>query len=155
MKKNYGGMTFDTGEFDAGMKKLVSDIGLKALGPGLFAVGNAILKDAIYVSPQAPKDVGDLRGSARTEGPDGSLHKGSTIPSTANFGNGSSIGIRFGFNIEYAARWHEAVGKKINWTRDKGAALPGPKYLESKMRMFHTRYMRIIQLYIQKVLKKK
>jgi hypothetical protein len=155
MKKNYGAMTIDTGDFDRGMKKLMHDVDFKAIGPGLFQAGNALLKDAIYVPPQAPKEFGDLRGSARTQGPDGMLIKAGNVPQQKSVGTGSKVSIRAGFNIEYAAKWHEAVGRIINWTRDKGAANPGPKYLEMKMRMFPGRYINIVGEYIKSILKKK
>jgi hypothetical protein len=159
MKKNFGGMTIDTGNFDEGMKKLVKDIGLKGIGPGLFQAGNALLKDAIYIRPQSPMLVGDLRASARTQGADGMLIKPGSRPPLTSVGTGNKASIRAGFNIEYAAKWHEAVGKVINWStpatgHPHSPMFPGPKYLEMKMRMFRDRYMRIVGEYIKSVLNK-
>jgi hypothetical protein len=149
-----GVVRIDTSDFDRGLENLVRQLSTRAIAPGLFMMGNALLKDAIYIPPQAPKDIGDLRGSARTQMADGKLRKATDAPGTLK-DRQIVDAIKIGFNIVYAAKWHEAVGKKINWTTDKGAAHPGPKYLELKLRMFNKRYLKILSDYIAKVLGKK
>lgn len=122
--------SLDTSQVDAGLRRLIDQVEPKATAQGLFAAGNELLHDAIYVAPMAPKDVGDLRGSARV------------TKAEINQGRADVLA---GFNIEYAARWHEvSPSKKINWTTTKGASSPGPKYLESKMISLRDKYMRIV-----------
>lgn len=106
------------------------------LAKGLFTAGNEVLRDAREVEPRAPREIGDLWGSGRV----GEI-------STRN-----EIKVEVGFNIEYAARWHELSAdedKRINWT------LPGSgrKYLSSKLTMFKDKYMKIIADYLSRVLR--
>jgi len=71
---------------------------------GLFQAGNEALSDAINKVPKAPKDIGDLRGNAK-------VMKAEV--------KGKDIDLTLGFDIEYAARWHElspAEDSRINWT---------------------------------------
>lgn len=131
---------FDTTEFASSLKRLVQQVEPQATGRGLFAAGNALLRDAIKIAPQAPKEVGDLWGSAR-------VTKAEIL--------GDQASVEAGFNIEYAARWHEvSPTKPINWTTDKGASSPGPKYLESKMNMFREKYMVIVGNFLARALAK-
>jgi len=145
------GMTIDFTEFEKTFKALVEGAIPKEIGKGLFRAGNALLHDAIYLEPKAPFDEGHLRGSARVE--EAKIEKG-------------DISTRIGFNIKYAARWHEIsqenMSKKdilgrayskhwpINWSL-KGS---GPKYLESKMIKFKSKYMEIVADYLGKLLRK-
>lgn len=129
----------DTTSLDSGLQRLVTQVVPKVVGQGLFAAGNELLRDAIKISPMAPKDVGDLWGSARV----------TKAEPTADGG----MALLAGFNIEYAARWHEvSPGKKINWTTTKGSSSPGPKYLESKMSAYRDKYMRIIGDFLARAL---
>jgi len=129
-------MTIDFTDFEKGLKKLVEDVEPDVTDKGLFKAGNELLHDAIYVLPKAPFKEGHLRGSARTE-TIGGMKKG--------------MGILAGFNIVYAARWHELTpdeDKRISWT------LPGSgrKYLESKMSMFRDKYLKIIGEHLRRFL---
>jgi len=129
---------FDTSNLEEGLRKLIDSVDPKLAAQALFAAGNELLYDAIYIPPQAPKDVGDLRGSARVK--------------VAEISNGRAD-VLAGFNIAYAAKHHEwPLTKKINWTTDKGAESPGPKYLESKLLMFRDKYLRIIAGFITEAL---
>lgn len=129
---------FDTSEVDRGLKRLLDTAEPTATERGLVAAADELLHDAIYVSPQAPKDVGDLRGSARV----GKVEIA-----------GGHAEIKAGFNIEYAARWHEwPEGKPVNWTTTKGAAHPGRKYLESKLFANRDKYMRIVGDFLRRTL---
>jgi hypothetical protein len=129
-------MTIDFTDFDKGFKTLVEKSVPPEIDKALFRAGNELLHDAIYVMPYAPFREGHLRGSARTERP-------------ADAPEGT--GVLAGFNIVYAARWHEltpAEDSRINWT------LPGSgcKYLEMKIPMFRDKYIRIIGDYLGKLL---
>lgn len=126
-------ISVDFSDFDKGMKKLVAESVPDDLDRGLFRAGNALLKDAIEVMPKAPFKTGALRRAARTDRP-GDAPKGT--------------GILAGFNIVYAARWHELTPEedaKINWS------LPGSgrKYLETKLWMFGKQYIEIIGAYLK------
>ncbi len=131
------GCTIDMKDFDRGFKKLVESAAPDDIRNGLFKAGNELLRDAIYERPYAPFDEGHLRGSARTEPP-------------KETGGGSEMTV--GFNIEYAARWHELSpeeDKRINWT------LPGSgrKYLESKMTRYAKKYLEIIGEFLRRRLR--
>lgn len=122
------GMTVDTRDFEKGLKKLVREIEPRETAKGLFQAGNQLLKDAIEERPFAPFDEGHLRGSARVD-------KAELTKTGAE--------VKAGFNIEYAARWHELTPEedaRINWS------LPGSgrKYLESKMQQYREKYMKIV-----------
>jgi len=133
-------MDIDFSDFDKGFKKLVEKDIPPELGKGMFATLNELLRDAKVEPPQAPKEVGDLWGSAQVN--------------KVEIGKGKIEG-QAGFNIEYAARWHEISAEedsRINWTRDKGARSPGRKYLEKKMVMYKEKYMEIIGMFVAKLL---
>ena len=126
-------MKIDFKDFDAQFKKVVQGKIPDYGRDGMLKALNELLHDAIYKQPYAPFDEGTLRASARAEKPKVS---GDAIIGTC------------GFNIEYAARWHElspAEDKRINWS------LPGSgrKFLESKMIMFAKKYLEIIALHIK------
>lgn len=135
------GMTVDFSEFERSFYRLVKDAVPEEAGKALFIAANELLKDARDLPPQAPKDIGDLWGSART-------NKAAVAT--------DSIEVLTGFNIEYAARWHElspAEDSRINWTRDKGSSQPGRKYLEIKMSMLRRKYMEIVAAALRRLLR--
>ena len=140
---NKSSFKFDARPVERAFKKLGVDLAAIVLPSAMFDAGNALLKDAIYFTPQAPKKFGKLRGSARTQG-EGDLDKPTNTKRKA-MRSGEELSILAGFNIVYAARQHEwPEGKVIHWTTDKGATSPGRKYLESKMGMFRSKYTEII-----------
>jgi|SRR3972149_739893 len=144
------GMTLDFKDFEKGFKRIVEDAIPKEAGKGLFKAGNQVLLDAVQKPPQAPKDIGDLWGSKRID--EAKVKRG-------------EITLDCGFNIKYAARWHEIspsnISEKdklgrvmsghwpIHWTKNKGASNPGPKYLEKKMMMYKNDYMKIVAEHIK------
>jgi len=136
-KKLETGLELDFSEFDRKFKKITEDM-LKAAEKGLFEAMNQLLTDAIEEPPQAPFELGDLWGS-----PAGTVKTGI---------EGNHIFAIGGFNIEYAARWHEAEPGTIKWTKT-GAKQPGPKYLQSKMIRNKDKYMWITARSIKKALK--
>ena len=122
------GIKIDSSDFDKGFRELVEDAAPDAIKKGMFAAANAVLKDAIYEMPFAPFDEGHLRGSAR-------------VDQVAIVGG--KVEVDCGFNIEYAARWHELSpeeDERISWT------LPGSgrKYLETKMSRNARRYLEVM-----------
>lgn len=119
------GFRFDATSLLKGLDKVQRQADDELRGRALFQVANEILRDAINEVPKAPFDEGHLRGSARVTRPDVQASKAS---------------IEAGFNIVYAARWHELTpdeDRRIAWT------LPGSgrKYLESKLSRFREKYL--------------
>ena len=132
------GMTVDFSDFEQGLKKFIEDAEPRETAKGLFKAGNELLKDAIEEKPYAPFDEGHLRGSARTNKAEVSRDGAEVV---------------CGFNIVYAARWHELTPQqdaKISWT------LPGSgrKYLEAKMAntKLLEKYMKIVGLHLKNAL---
>ena len=133
------GMTVDCSDFEKGLKKLVEKSIPPEAGKGLFKAGNELLNDAKTVIPKAPWELGDLHASAQVNKAE--IKK-------------DEVSVEAGFNIEYAARWHELTPEedsKISWTTPGS----GRKYLESKMAMFKDKYMAIVAKHIENVLKRK
>jgi len=144
------GMTIDFSDFEQKFNKIVEDAIPSEAAKGLFKAGGQLLLDGIQKAPQAPKDIGDLWGSRLVN--EAKVEKG-------------KISLECGFNIKYAARWHEIspdnmsmtdkLGRPlskhwpIHWTTTKGAAQPGPKYLETKMMMYKNDYMQIVADHIK------
>lgn len=131
-------MTVDFSDFEKRFRALVEDAVPEEAAKGLFIAGNELLHDAIYEKPYAPFDEGHLRGSARVTKAEVSRN---------------GISTQAGFNIVYAARWHElspAEDSRISWT------LPGSgrKYLESKMVRNMRKYMEIVADHLGKLLRK-
>jgi len=117
----------DWSKFDKTFYSLVEHRIPEASRSGLFEALNEMLKDARDISPRAPKDKGDLWGSAEAE----VLVK-----------LGRLIGIA-AFNISYATKWHELPREAAAHIAFK---LPGagPKFLETKMIVYKDKYMWII-----------
>jgi len=130
-------MTVDFSDFEKGFAKIVEKASKEEAGKGLFKAGNELLRDAIRIEPIAPFDEGTLRASARTNKAE--IKKG-------------EVSVEAGFNIEYAARWHELTPEedsKIAWTTPGS----GRKYLESKMTRFKDKYMKIVAKSIELALR--
>jgi hypothetical protein len=129
-------MTVDFSDFDKGFKRLVNGSVPPEIDKALFIAGNLLLDDAGQWTPRAPFREGHLWRSRRVVRPAGAA-KGS--------------GVAAGFNIAYAARWHEltpAEDARIHWTLSGS----GRKYLESKIPMFRDDYIKVIGDYLRKVL---
>jgi hypothetical protein len=114
---------------------------------GLFEAISELKNDCDNVQPRTPHLEGNLRGDYTfiLEGITqskikevGSKHKGGARPAE-RFGANSII-TKLVFRMPYAAKWHEAVKKKVNWS-EKGV---GPKYVEKKLMMFMKKYIQIV-----------
>ena len=95
------------------------------VGDASFKVASMIINDAIKVPPKAPFDEGMLRAS--------------------QFINllSQKLGVELGFNIIYAAKWHElekSKEKDIAWTTPGS----GSKYWSSKLSMFKNKYIKFL-----------
>ena len=116
----------------------------------MFEAISELKNDADNVTPKTPHLEGNLRGdytfilegitqskvSEKSGGKGKDHHKGGEGPAE-RFG-AKDIIAKIVFRQPYAAKWHEAVNKKVNWS--EGGV--GPKYLESKMMMFAKKYIR-------------
>lgn len=91
-----------------------------------FKVASMIINDAIKIEPKVPADERFLRASQFIE----------LLPT-------QKLGVRLGFNIIYAAKWHElsaSEAKGIDWTTPGS----GRKYLSSKLSMFKNKYIKFL-----------
>ena len=113
------------------VKKKIPNSGYK----GLFKAAGEMLRDSDKEAPQTPKEFGDLRGSRFVEKP-------RTISGV--------MSIEAGYKSKYATRQHEAEPGEFNYTTNKGASRPGPKFLQSKMVRHKNKYMEIVALTIEK-----
>lgn len=130
------GMTVDMRDFEKGLKKLVEESVPREVEKGLFKAGNQMLDDAREYAPHAPRKESMLWGSGVVHPLGGSKRE---------------AGVAAGFNIEYAARWHEltpAQDAKIHWTMPGS----GRKYLESKLARFKNDYAKIVANHLRKLL---
>ena len=124
------GMYLDTSDFDKEFKKVVEKAIPEDARKGLDNAMNEWLSDSITKPPQAPKEIGDLWGS---------------IAGTVRVVWKYKILIASGgFNIKYAHRHHEVPPGTFEYTVDKGASQPGPKFMQSKMAQFGKKYMEIV-----------
>ena len=122
------GFFIDPDDFLKDFDKITENIIPELAGKGLVVAANEMIHDSITLPPQAPFKKGDLRGS-------GTVEKAKKAR--------KDISIKAGFNINYAARQHEAEPGEFNYTRT-GAKNPGPKFLESKMVSKKDKYMHIV-----------
>lgn len=114
---------------------------------GLFEAISELKNDCDNVQPRTPHLEGNLRGDYTfiLEGITqskikevGSKYKGGGKP--AERYGAKDIVTKLMFRMPYAAKWHEAVKKKVNWS-EFGV---GPKYVEKKLMMFMRKYYQIV-----------
>jgi len=124
------GMYLDTSDFDKKFEELVKNAIPKDAEKGLVNAMDEWLSDSITKPPQAPKEIGDLWGSVADTVSVETKHKILTA--------------KGGFNIVYAHRHHEVPPGTYEYTTDKGASQPGPKFMQSKAAQFGKKYMGIV-----------
>jgi len=120
------GYSMDLSKFAKDFTRITQKTIPDKAGDASFKVALMIIGDAIKVIPKVPADKKDLRASQFIE----------LLPT-------QKLGVRLGFNIEYAAKWHEldkAKADKISWTTPGS----GRKYLSSKLSMFKNKYMEFL-----------
>ncbi len=142
-----GKFEYDMADFDRKFFEYAVKTAPAAAEQGGLEALSELKNDCDNVVPKTPLLEGNLRGdySLILEGITqskvvdvGSKSKGGSKP--AERLGAKSIITKLLFRMPYAAKWHEAVNRKINWS-EKGA---GPKYLESKMMMFAKKYFGMI-----------
>ena len=147
-------MTLDVSDFEKGFARIVKKASGEEAEKGLFDAANQLLRDAEEEQPYVPYADGFLRGSASVGGAGGQVHKRGQTGGAKAVVTKDEVSVYPGFNIVYAARWHELTPEeddKINWS------LPGSgrKYLESKMALFKEKYMKTVARSIELALKRK
>ena len=128
----------DTRDFDIKFDDLIKNSIPGAVSKGLFIAGSELLRMAIEEAPQCPKDVGDLWGSGKVK------------PITGGY---QETGVEVSFNSKYAAYQHEQEPGKFNYTTNKGASHPGPKFLETKIVRHKQDLMELVAEAIRKLSK--
>lgn len=121
-----GGYSMDLSKFAKDFTRITQKTIPDKARDGSFKVAAMIIGDAIKVAPKAPFDEGMLRASQFIE----------DLPT-------QKLGVRIGFNMEYAAKWHELDKKKekdIAWTTPGS----GRKFLSSKLSMFKNKYIKFL-----------
>ena len=124
---------------------------------GMFEAISELKNNSDNIIPKTPHLEGNLRGDytiiiegitkatiAEKSGGKAKDHRrggASAIQRTAE------IIAKLVFRQPYAAKWHEAVDRKVNWS-ESGV---GPKYVESKLAMFKGKYMNIVASAIKAV----
>jgi len=148
-----GGFSLDFKEFNKKFLEYALKTAPAAAEQGLFEAISELKNDADNVKPKTPHLEGNLRGDytlilegitqskvVEKSGGKGKDHaKGGAGKPAERFG-AKDIITKLIFRMPYAAKWHEAINKKVNWS--EGGV--GPKYLESKMMMFMKKYMGMV-----------
>lgn len=149
---DYTSFSLDWKDFDAKFLAYALGTAPAVAEKGLFEAISELKNDADNVTPKTPHLEGNLRGDYTIvlEGITQSRvveKSGGKNPDHRK--GGGTVAERYGakdiicklvFRQPYAAKWHEAVNKKVNWS--EGGS--GPKYLESKMMMFMRKYIGIV-----------
>lgn len=151
--------SFDWTKFDKRFLEYALKTAPEAAEKGMWEGLRALKADCDNVIPKTPLREGNLRGDytlilegitqSKVEektGGKGKDHKRGGGGAVERFG-AKDIIAKLVFRMPYAAKWHEAVNKKVNWS--EGGA--GPKYVESKMMMFARKYMQIVAMAIKAV----
>ena len=121
--------TLDIKEFEERFNDLIKKSIDIDVVKGYRAVGNAIINASNKEIPKSPHRSGDLRASGKVEV--------------------EVDGIAFGFNVPYAAKWHETTDT-INWS-ERGV---GPKYMSKKMYGSGDKWLEIFGEFLKNRLKK-
>jgi len=149
---DYSSFNLDWKDFDKKFLAYAVGIAPNAAEKGLFEAISELKNDADNVTPKTPHLEGNLRGDytlilegitqsklVEKSGGKGADHMKGGGGTAERYG-AKEIIVKLVFRQPYAAKWHEAVNKKVNWS--EGGV--GPKYLESKMMMFMRKYIGIV-----------
>ncbi len=140
-----GGFELDFSEFNKAFFEYALKTAPAAAEKGMFEAISELKNDCDTVTPKTPHLEGNLRGDYTMilEGITqskvkeiGSAHRGG---GTA-IKHASAIIAKLIFRMPYAAKWHEAVNRKINWS--EGGV--GAKFAESKLMAFGKKYFGIV-----------
>lgn len=147
-----GGFELDFSEFNERFLKYALEIAPAATEKGMFEALSELKNDCDAVSPKTPHLEGNLRGDytlilegitqskmTNHSGGKGKDH-GRTGEKPAERRGAKDIIAKLVFRMPYAAKWHEAVNRKVNWS-EPGV---GPKYCETKLMMFRKKYFGLV-----------
>jgi len=154
-----GGFELDFSKFNARFLEYALTTAPAAAEKGMWEALRELKADCDNVTPKTPLLEGNLRGdhtlilegitTSKVEEKSGGKgkdhHKGGSKPAE-RFG-ALNIIAQLIFRMPYAAKWHEAVNKKVNWS--EGGA--GPKYVEAKLMAFGKKYMGMVASAIKAV----
>jgi hypothetical protein len=147
-----GGISIDFEKFNRAFFEYALKTAPAAAEKGMWEGLRALKADCDNVVPKTPLLEGNLRGdhtlilegvtTSKVEeitGGKGRDHKKGGSKPAERFG-AKDIIAKLIFRMPYAAKWHEAVNKKVNWS-EKGA---GPKYVEVKLMAFGKKYFGLV-----------
>lgn len=142
-----GGFEIDWTDFNRSFFEYALKTVPEATEKGIFEAISELKNDCDNIQPRTPHLEGNLRGDytftlegiTRSDVKEfGDRYKGGEKPAERRGAN--SVISKLIFRMPYAAKWHEAVNKKVNWS-EPGV---GPKYIEKKLMMFAKKYLQII-----------
>lgn len=147
-----GGFELDFTAFNRAFFEYALKTAPAAAEKGMWEALRALKADCDNVVPKTPLLEGNLRGdhtlilegitTSKVEevtGGKGKDHAKSGTKPAERYG-AKDIIAKLVFRMPYAAKWHEAIKKKVNWS-ESGA---GPKYVEAKLMAFKKKYFGII-----------
>jgi hypothetical protein len=151
------GFSFDMTEFDKRFMEYALAIVPAAAEKGLFEAISELKNDCDNVTPKTPHLEGNLRGDydlvleGITQSKVVSTGGKGAAKATAKERYGAKdIICKLIFRMPYAAKWHEAVNKKVNWS-EPGV---GAKYVESKLMAFGKKYFQIVAARVKETTEK-
>ena len=147
-----GAFNLDFTDFNKKFLEYALKTAPEAAERGMWEALRELKADCDNVIPKTPLLEGNLRGDytlilegitqskvEEKSGGKGKNHAKGGAAAAERFG-AKDIIAKLIFRMPYAAKWHEAVNKKVNWS--EGGA--GAKYCEAKLMMFAKKYMAII-----------
>lgn len=145
--KKEGGFEIDWTDFNRRFFEYATRTAPAAAEQGMWRALGELKHDVDTVTPKAPLLEGNLRGDfdlvlegITTSKVVSSGSKGNARAVAKERIGAKGIVVKLILRMPYAAKWHEAVGKKVNWSE----AGVGPKYMERKMQMFAKKYFNIV-----------
>lgn len=151
------GFYLDFSEFNKGLDR-ANAAAVEAAEDGMWDAAVMLKEHVDDEPPKAPYLEGNLRGDhtlefggirrSRVQG--GPKHRGAGKPPERI--GAKSILVRLILHMPYAAKWHEAVGKKINWTQSVAGGGVGPKYVETKLSRHRSDYMGAVARRLRSIL---
>lgn len=157
-----GGFELDFTEFNERFFRYALETAPAAAEKGMFEAISELKNDCDNVYPKTPHLEGNLRGDytmilegitqsklVEKSGGKGKDHKkGGSKPAERR--GAVDIICKLIFRMPYAAKWHEAVNRKVNWS-EPGV---GPKFAESKLMAFGKKYFGIVASRIKETTEK-
>jgi hypothetical protein len=150
-----GGFEMDFLEFMRGLDLYDEKVQVAA-ELGMFEALSALKDDCDNITPVTPFKDGNLRGNYTfiLEGITqskiqevGSKNRGGGKPAERR--GAVDIVAKLIFRMPYAAKWHEAVSRAINWTLTRiSRGTPGAKWVESKL-INGKKYFQLVALRIK------